>query len=159
MSYISLVAILGLVFPEISGDCLNGWLHHGHSCYHISRDCITWADAYKVCTIIGEGANGRLVEIEDSDEAYFIEHQVQLMNDIFWIGATDVMNEGKFIWMTSKNTVTTAHWSPGQPDGYNIDENCIQIWSNGKWNDAPCSGQIRYICESDEGTFPAEVVG
>nr|XP_026695780.1 uncharacterized protein LOC108950855 [Ciona intestinalis] len=44
-------------------------------------------------------------------------------------------------------------WAPGEPDYVGGNENCVVLvyvighsW-HGKWNDVPCSGNRRYLCE------------
>jgi hypothetical protein len=67
-----------------------------------------------------------------------------------WLGATDVVKEGTWIWESSKTTMTYSHWNAGEPNNGNGHgaENCLHFWDqNGTWNDAPCSDIISALCE------------
>ncbi|KAL3861562.1 hypothetical protein ACJMK2_007590, partial [Sinanodonta woodiana] len=97
------------------------------------------------CKILG----GHLAEINSASEEKYIVDQVNQLNDRFWVGASDVLVEGEFMWMTSMTQVTYANWYPGQPDNHVRNENCVEIWYNKYWNDRACSDVSQYICESE----------
>lgn len=77
-----------------------------------------------------------------------------------WIGFTDAAQEGTFIWLDGA-PVTYTNWASGEPNnlnpgtccsipswlgGCNNDircsdgEDCVQMYSNGTWNDLGCDG-------------------
>jgi hypothetical protein len=69
---------------------------------------------------------------------------------MLWLGASDIQQEGTFVWETSKTVLTAAtftNWSPGQPDNWQGNENCVHIWYNSMWNDANCEAALRALCE------------
>ena len=85
-----------------------------------------------------------------------------------WIGAADATHEGQ--WETRQRIVTLefvhfesvpleyTNWAGGQPDG-GRNENCVEMWTNGEWNDAPCADSKAFVCEvpqppRDGFTFP-----
>lgn len=63
--------------------------------------------------------------------------------------------------MSSGKPLKFTNWGHGQPDNFshmnNEIEQCIQIFSSGKWgqhqaqkwNDARCSDEVYFICEQD----------
>ena len=71
--------------------------------------------------------------------------------EAYWIGLSDVMEEGSWVWMISNTPIESGvytNWSPGQPDNIQNDENCAEIWpTNGQWNDGQCHVPHHYICE------------
>jgi hypothetical protein len=73
----------------------------------------------------------------------------------YWIGLTDVNEEGSWIWMTSMTKLSHSHWTLGEPTALNVYkeiENCVLIYkNNGMWNDSPCSHTNFYICEKSDG--------
>ncbi|XP_045191034.1 perlucin-like protein [Mercenaria mercenaria] len=138
--------------------CPSGWMTHGSSCYHFSHDTEDWIGALQFCREL----KGQLVEINDASENTFLEAEVKLRKNSFWIALSDVEEESTWIWMNSRQPLRSSSfndWIPGQPDNYGADENCACIYSqaNYQWNDYPCHENIHYICEmADDST---EVVG
>ena len=64
----------------------------------------------------------------------------------YWIGATDVAEEGTFIWTSDNSTVGFENWYPKEPNGNN--EDCVTICRNEHWNDASCSSILPYVCQT-----------
>ena len=67
-----------------------------------------------------------------------------------WIGLNDIDNEGTYMWVDG-TALSYTQWSPGEPsngDGI-INEDCTSVYSNGYWNDAPCTNAyLCYICDT-----------
>ncbi len=76
-----------------------------------------------------------------------------------WLGASYNPSTGKFVWESSKTSLTYAKWSKGQPsnpDTYSnpVAENYVHMWDstinpNGQWNDIHLDGwrQQTTLCE------------
>ena len=68
-----------------------------------------------------------------------------------WVGITDRLQEGTWVWVDG--TVGDANdiwWRPGQPDNFNANEHCGEIWpdsSDYRMNDEPCNSQLQGLCE------------
>ncbi|KAL3883520.1 hypothetical protein ACJMK2_029776 [Sinanodonta woodiana] len=135
------------------GECSTGWTRHERSCYHFSHDKEEWPSAQFFCNTLG----GYLAEVQDGAEASFLENQVNLLQSTdtqFWIGGSDVLVEGEWVWMTSKTRIDpqVLHWGgPGRPSNTDNNENCLTIAARSEWNDAPCSLLFHYICEMESG--------
>ncbi|KAL3841959.1 hypothetical protein ACJMK2_020035 [Sinanodonta woodiana] len=138
-------------FVVAYGQCRDGWLNRGNSCYHISHEKRNWVDASEMCKFDG----GYLLEVNNADEGHFLEHQVKLFNfpeDGAWLGATDNMLKGDWVWAHSNTLLSSrpyTHWAPGEPNDLGGNENCLIINNNGFWNDRDCSTVFHYICETD----------
>lgn len=68
----------------------------------------------------------------------------------FWIGATDLSNEGHYEW-ESKVDMDFMDFGGGKPDGSNS-ENCLGLSSSiqWKWDDFPCQeAALIPICEAN----------
>ncbi|XP_078658219.1 C-type mannose receptor 2-like [Branchiostoma floridae x Branchiostoma belcheri] len=67
-----------------------------------------------------------------------------------WIGLHDQRKEGHFEWVDGTPLGTFTSWAPNQPDD-NEGEDCATYWRSGghpyRWNDAPCSRKLRFVCE------------
>ncbi|KAH3844855.1 C-type lectin domain family 4 member M-like isoform X2 [Dreissena polymorpha] len=127
--------------------CNHGWIPHGQSCYLISHDQEQWNNAESICELFG----GYLAEIQNAAEYNFIQSQVNTTQKNFWVGGSDIENEGTWIWMASMTPLSYAKWEAGEPNSdHNSDENCIDI-RPGKlgWNDERCYLVQNYICEGE----------
>ncbi len=58
-------------------------------------------------------------------------------NGVVWIGLTDEINEGTFVWYDG-TPVGFTNWRPGEPNSSG-DEDCVQIFADGSWNDLNCN--------------------
>ncbi|XP_063417277.1 perlucin-like [Mytilus trossulus] len=139
------VDVLMLKIQSDSLACPNGWLKNGNKCYFYSDELKTWTDAKISC----EADEGMLVEVDSKCENDFIKMSASMPN--YWLGGTDQQKEGVWIWSHSQNVVTFSDWDKEQPDNYNGNEHCLELWHyNGLyWNDYPCHELRRFVCEKD----------
>ncbi|XP_071148911.1 perlucin-like [Mytilus edulis] len=156
------VLFAGFFITGLQSECLRGWFHYGNSCYFISHTLKTWVNAEGFCRTY----NSYLATIETEGENIFLTDTITLIQngvgkrDIhdltqdFWIGGTDEVIEGVWVWASTGKDLTYTNWEPGQPDNWK-NENCLSlVWWNvpGKWNDWYCSRNCHFICETE---FPA----
>ena len=80
---------------------------------------------------------------------YFIEGKQS-----YWLSGTDLVTEGKFVWMSNGKEFSYTNWIEGEPSGKagTDREHCIHIWDAyfPKWNDRSCDDDARYLalCEA-----------
>ncbi|XP_041031371.1 C-type lectin domain family 11 member A [Carcharodon carcharias] len=70
-----------------------------------------------------------------------------------WIGVTDRLNEGAYVYQDGTRSALSDHWfrdpQLGQPNG-GRQENCVALSTDdGKWWDKDCMRRMYYICEYD----------
>ncbi|XP_039949396.1 C-type lectin 37Db-like [Bactrocera tryoni] len=68
----------------------------------------------------------------------------------FWLGATDLADEGKFMSLKDGRPMLYAKWSGGQPDNAGQNEDCLHLWPVNnifRMNDENCMAQHYAICE------------
>lgn len=67
----------------------------------------------------------------------------------YWIGLTDALVEGKYVWQTTQDDVAFVDWSPSEPNDSGHTEDCGALWfaDRYQWNDASCSNKLDFICE------------
>nr|ANG56319.1 C-type lectin [Meretrix meretrix] len=156
MKIFAFLWLLGTI-GSIACVCPNGWLRHESSCYHFSHDTEDWPGAVVMCEKMG----GNLLEIDGPLEGQYITSQVKLFNKAYWIGLSDVMEEGTWMWMGSNNPLepgSYSNWLPGQPSNSQNNENCADVWpTTGQWNDGQCHVPHNYICEKFDGQ--TEIIG
>ena len=67
-----------------------------------------------------------------------------------WIGLHDKTTENRWVWVDGSNAVYT-NWEPGEPNNQG-NEDCVHMRRipsrpDGKWNDAPCSLKLPFVCQ------------
>jgi hypothetical protein len=74
-----------------------------------------------------------------------------------WIGFSDSATEAAFRWENGRDFSYT-NWALGEPNG-GATENCVEMWSNGTWNDAQATSSRRYWIEVDSFISHTKVIG
>lgn len=75
----------------------------------------------------------------------------------FWVGSTDLVTEGEWLWLPSLTGVDDYNnWVPGQPDNMRGYEHCMVIDSHTgmKWRDDNCEEDRNFICQKEIGGNP-----
>ena len=103
-----------------------------------------WASAEQRCVDLG----GHLIAIDSANELGLI---ATWMNTEVWIGGTDVMNEGTFVW-TNGQTWSFASWKDGVPVDPGGNRDCAMLaamaGSLPVFDCRLCTEKRAYICES-----------
>lgn len=66
-----------------------------------------------------------------------------------WIGLTDLVDEGEYVYSSSGLKPFYSNWEKSQPDG-GVEENedCAALHTpQRKWHDYPCSDNHSYVCK------------
>ncbi|XP_062593296.1 low affinity immunoglobulin epsilon Fc receptor-like [Saccostrea cucullata] len=128
----------------MGSDCHQGWTFNEGHCYMYNETILNWYPAKTWC----EEFASYLVELDSQEESDWITNKF-LKADVCasvqfcstWSGGNDITTEGVFIWAQSNAPLVYTNWAPKQP------ANGMNMRSNGKWNDAKCSDQFKFICE------------
>ncbi|KAL3876251.1 hypothetical protein ACJMK2_034119 [Sinanodonta woodiana] len=123
-------------------------------CYKIHHESsYNWEQARTVC----ESEGSDLIVVDNLPLLLFLnrtlDNDVIYKNDEkYWIGATDKVQEGKFIWVNGQQ-VENNFWHPQEPNDANHNEDCVAIW----WydaerqlgmNDVPCETYtMKFLCQ------------
>ncbi|XP_053694883.1 C-type lectin 37Da-like [Sabethes cyaneus] len=126
--------------------------------YFIPSIRANWFKANEFCNSL----QTRLTVIKSKEENEAIASYVKTTDKYsdecsFWIGGTDLADEGVFIWTATGERVSYSNWGPSEPNNHNGNEHCMQLayipaegyhWT---WNDNVCNGQSLYfVCENVE---------
>ncbi|KAJ8040013.1 Collectin-12 [Holothuria leucospilota] len=133
------------------------WYHWNDSFYtFVSTNKRTWEDAAKACSSRREGAHLVFIksELENKEVSRLSKVASKGLEKRWWIGLTDKDTEG--VWKWYDVSLTYANWHRNQPDNAGKNEDCGELgfrWSgeNAFWNDARCTRQKKFICESGFG--------
>ena len=115
-----------------------------------STQTYTWEEASVYCQT---EANATLVEIETEDQFEFLQMEMevfegQLNSHSWWVGASDIGLEGRWIWMRSLTSVNDFIWHSSQPN-IGTRGNCLHIYSGYGYegDDDPCTYKYYPICQ------------
>ncbi|XP_066473187.1 hepatic lectin-like [Tiliqua scincoides] len=161
LSYLLIITLFGLVFSKASevsakvsqlreqrkdlfpcGSRTREWEYFDDRCYYFSVEKATWHTARSQC----QDKDSHLVVIHDEAKQNFL--QTLSRNGCFWIGLSDTETEGKWVWLDGSDyRKGYKHWSRGEPNDHDNNEDCAHLAANGEWNDLQCTYACNYICE------------
>ena len=112
---------------------------NGHT-YLVVEDAMSWHDAVQYCRDQG----GYLATVGSQEENDFLG---ELIEADIWIGGTDEGTEGEWRWITGE-TFEYSSWEQeyGESNG-GINENSLERFADGTWNDAYGSFEHLFVCE------------
>ncbi|KAM6949533.1 CD209 antigen-like protein A [Aplochiton taeniatus] len=132
------------------------WEHYSGSCYSFFAIKQTWDESQYAC--ISDG--GHLVIIETEGEQEFLRQKVGTadFSNSYWIGLTDVKQEGVWVWMNNRtliNGTASKYWDHKEPNNNDSGqpENCALIGQVCNirincWFDNRCNRKAKRVCES-----------
>lgn len=127
-------------------DC-DGVLAPDGTCLMVSLDGRQFSQAKSYC----ESWGGSLVSINSSAENSYLTELLD--GRTAWIGLyTDdrnKLNSNRVFYWVDGSEGTYRNWASGEPNngGYTFTvEQCVEITSDGKWNDLDCGSSLRFVC-------------
>uniref|UniRef100_A0A803Y4X6 Macrophage mannose receptor 1 n=1 Tax=Meleagris gallopavo TaxID=9103 RepID=A0A803Y4X6_MELGA len=131
--------------------CQKGWMKHGFYCYSIGQLPATFSDAKLIC----EENKAHLATVTDRYEQAFLTSIIGFKPvKYFWIGLSDVEEQGTFRW-TAGDPVTFTHWNMGMPGR---EPGCVAMrtgTSAGLWDILNCEEKNLFLCKQlVEGATP-----
>ncbi|XP_035693523.1 C-type lectin domain family 10 member A-like isoform X2 [Branchiostoma floridae] len=131
---------------DSSGTCPVGYQRFQRTCYRFSTDQKPYSEARAIC----HGDGGHLATVKNNETHDFLTNHVRATTrDHTWIGLSDQVTEGLWVWDDGTSLVGDGIWGTGEPNG-STGENCAQIYPghhNYRWNDSTCPSSYYYICE------------
>ena len=116
--------------------------------YHNERK--SFDDAKAECagsTWPDESVGGHLVVINNSAENSEVL-EIRSLGSNMWIGYSDAVEEGVWVWEPGGGGSTYTHWNAGEPSGGA--EDCAEMRADGTWNDVRCYYTKPFLCEKDD---------
>ncbi|TFK09509.1 pseudouridylate synthase 7 homolog-like protein [Platysternon megacephalum] len=90
-------------------------------------------------------AGGQLASPRNAAENAAIQQILVLYNKSAFLGINDIQTEGRFKYLNGENIVY-SNWQTGEPNDNGV-EDCVEMYSNGKWNDKSCGEKQLIVCE------------
>ncbi|KAK3100720.1 hypothetical protein FSP39_024244 [Pinctada imbricata] len=145
-------------------QCGPGWIYNSLNgyCYQVVLGAPkTWSDAQWAC----QQLNSSLLSIEGPREQNFIQAvlntgRYRTIQFNFWMGGSDISQEGGWEWTDPNIPFAYLNWHPGEPNEYGVGEDCMEIvpgWSY-QWNDKRCDHEQQYICKKQESCVPTALI-
>ena len=125
--------------------------------YFRSNSTATWANAKAAAIALG----GNLPSINSAAENNFLAAAAFASNNSHWIGLSDELTEGTFLWADGE-AVSYTNWNSGEPNN-SSNEDYAEISTGGGWNDLNSTTTRHYFVElaapsTDSQTLPATLL-
>ncbi|XP_033102554.1 alpha-N-acetylgalactosamine-specific lectin-like [Anneissia japonica] len=149
----------GYPTAQACGKCPAFWVPFQGSCYRVFGNRLDWADAEESCkALFNKKATGHLVSIQSEDENRFVSHlwdsstggSTDSSNRAYWIGLSDIAEEGTYVWSDSDTVASYTNWKQGEPNNAG-NEDCGHVTKSNDeillWNDTECYHTLSFVCE------------
>jgi len=151
----------GDMAPPDAAPCVGGDVHASDqatgACYIFFVAPLAREQARMSCLSLAP--NTLLVSINSSAENTLVKQLIG--NNLAFLGGTDAVTEGTFLWPDGTDLTAFKAFNTGEPNNGNgmLDEDCLVMHGelNGVWDDRPCApvggsqvpGAYSYVCERD----------
>ncbi|XP_037401967.1 macrophage mannose receptor 1, partial [Pygocentrus nattereri] len=129
------------------GTCPMGFWHYGRYCYfvHNGKQGFSWPEARHYCLLV-KGAD--LASVHSRAEVEFIRNINYTKYHNVWLGLT---RDASYGWgWTDLSALAFTNWAPGEPNEAFHDvgqENCVEMYEDGTWNDNNCFQKRGFACK------------
>ena len=133
------------ICPEINGCNM---IIFGAHVYYFCLSPRKWESARDDCT----ANQAYLVSIGSAEENAFILEKTGGAS--YWIGYYQEWYTWEWTWVSGESKAF-ENWDKDQPDDGGFwppEEDCAEIWGNGKWNDSECGTNYPFVCEFEPAT-------
>ncbi|OWF42845.1 perlucin-like protein [Mizuhopecten yessoensis] len=137
--------------------CLGGWKKDGDYCFMFSHNQVTWSEAESICQLF----DSKLAEPQTAEMDTFIGSQAVKNQRKYWLGGSDIMQEGYWKWMSTLEPMVYTHWHAPDPNNGNQGEDCLlnNWYGAGRWADGECEWKEFYICQRIDDSVSTGVIG
>ncbi|XP_078695572.1 perlucin-like protein [Branchiostoma floridae x Branchiostoma belcheri] len=131
--------------------CPGGYVQFLDRCYKSYGDKKNFTDAKSAC----QAAGGHLAMPKDKPTNDFLLKQAPLQSGLtIWLGLTDKVTEGTWVWEDGTPLGSWNNWGQGQPAHSYPDLDCAQMAPMMQWFSNFCSFQAYYMCELSATVYP-----
>uniref|UniRef100_A0A8D0BQX3 C-type lectin domain-containing protein n=1 Tax=Salvator merianae TaxID=96440 RepID=A0A8D0BQX3_SALMN len=127
--FLSVLALKGLVYKV------------GHKIFATDTKLVDFETSLKTCQNVG----GYIATPLNKEENDAVQGIAMEGNQYTYLGIMQNSSTGTFEYLDG-TTVNYTNWSRNEPNG-NGKENCVEMYTNGKWNDKRCNENRLTICE------------
>jgi len=144
------------VSPPCTANCpAEGWIRKDKvsNCYLFGTEAMTFDEAQRFCRENG----GMLAEPRSNRQNRIINKMINNNRDDtnYWIGLTDELKEGEFVWKSDDQEVRFSNWNKNEPNNLKDQEDCVVLRKTRsfEWNDVRCfndgdaGAKTRALCQ------------
>jgi len=127
--------------------CPKNWVLYQSSCYFLNTQKLSWTQALIECQHMG----ATLVSVQNVATNKVIE---KMVTQHTWIGGYQPhgSSEPDYSWMwADKTTWNYENWAGGEPNNSPAEEDCVEIHTDGNWNDDSCTSLNPSVCQKSIG--------
>ncbi|XP_073453221.1 mannose-binding protein C-like [Aquarana catesbeiana] len=110
--------------------------------YIMNRLEVTYDEAKTICASGG----GQLAVPRTQEENQAILSLRKKVQTHTFMGINDIQIEGNFRDLSGQ-VITYFNWRAGEPNNLNNNEDCVEMWDDGGWNDENCASKRFFVCE------------
>ncbi|KAM9065094.1 pulmonary surfactant-associated protein D-like [Sarcophilus harrisii] len=100
----------------------------------------TFEEGKKICSQRG----ALLASPQNAKENRALQELAEQFNRKIHLGMSDEKTEGRFQYQNGQ-ILSYTNWANGEPNG-GRNENCIELYTNGQWNDESCTEKRLIVC-------------
>lgn len=141
-TFVVRTVIHGVCLSDVFSECPSNMKRFGNMCYSFQQRPMSWLYANNECKLLG----GQLATIDGNsrNDFFYRNYRQSVRGNNIWIGLKKCGT--KWCYPDGKSSVYLS-WNVGEPNNVGRNENCVEMWGNGHWNDAPCRNRRPSICE------------
>ncbi|GAB6032990.1 Fc fragment of IgE, low affinity II, receptor for (CD23) [Chamberlinius hualienensis] len=126
--------------------CPSEYIPIGSFCYFFSKEVSNWQNALASCKSKGADLAHPSTEEKNTQLVNYIKTNFPKI-DYWYLGASDLAQEGTWIWAHDNSKLSWTNWLSKQPDDAGKNEDCLHYWMihNWGWNDMGCATLTYYI--------------
>ena len=144
----SQIELFAKFYLHLAGCNLNdGWKMFNSHCYKFVQTRKNWSGAKNYCN----GLSSYLVTIHSQAEKDFVASLTPNDGINTWLGLSDLVSEGAWIWEDGRPWGSYTAWKSGEPNDQH-GEDCVEIYDESNlWNDRRCSALNSFVCKKQRG--------
>ncbi|XP_050321118.1 C-type lectin 37Db-like [Bactrocera neohumeralis] len=155
------ICVLVLCFAGVLTDSINNsnyggsetksFIDIGNKHYLINTVAtMNWFQAYLYCHTFDSDLAVIKTPGEMNALNFYLIANAGHVDTNFWLGVTDLAEQGKYVSFRDGRPMPYAKWSAGQPDNFGNNEHCVHLWLVNNifyMNDNNCNAKLYAICE------------
>ncbi|XP_059166062.1 lectin BRA-3-like [Physella acuta] len=117
------------------------------TCLYLSQENLNYSDASLACKALG----AQMYTIREMEKFHIIIKALSKSKENYWIGLSDVVSEGHYVWEDDGTEITSemksAIFASGMPYGYSFYDCIRYVYTWFMFGDHNCANMYKFVCE------------